>query len=242
MDFETFMDVQKRYSRKVGNDFLMPNYLKRLFSCGLISVVASDEALFLFEQRYGFSKLYFRLLEKSAILPGFDGKLAAFLTFRDNQSMDIAASWLQSQGFTKTKTIRRYTATAISCDLPYGDVERATSDEAYSFFREYFTEIEADMPCPELFEGALCVRSEDGRLIGALYMGQTLVVAVAPEARGQGVGRKLYRAYADVRAIEGRKPVFHEWISPDNTASIAMFKNLGFTPDNVLTETYIKDA
>ena len=274
MDFDSFFKLQKNYPRTVGNDFMMPGDLKQRFSSGLITVSADENALLIFEQRHGFTKLHFRLINKSAALPPLkickstdesineacapsspipyplsptpsrlktanDGKLAAFLTYREDRYQDIAADWLLRQGFAKTKTVRRHTAAAINCDLPLDDVVNATADEAYAMFGEYFSAVEADMPRPELFEGAICVRSKDGKPIGALYMGQTLIVAVSPEARGKGVGRKLYKAYAGIRAREGKKPTFHEWISPDNAASLAMFKKLGFTPDKVMTETYV---
>ena len=239
MDYESFFELQKKYPRAVGNDFMLPGDLKRRFSDGLITVCADDRALFLFEKRNGFTKLHFRLMDKSATLSPFGGELAAFLTYREGCFQEIASEWLLNQGFAKTKTLRRHTAHSITCELPIDDVDYASADEAYGMFGEIFDSIESDMPCPELFEGALCVRSDAGRPIGVLYMGQTLVVAVSPEARGQGVGRKLYKAYADVREQKGKKTVFHEWISPDNTSSLAMFKKLGFTPDNVLTETYV---
>ena len=239
MDYDTFVEKQKQYPRTVGNDYLLPTELQRRFSYGVMTTGSDDRALFLYEKREGFTKLHFRLLNTSAKLKPPDGTLAAYLTYRQSRPPETAAGWLLDQGFSKTKTLRRHTATQITGNLSTDGVERAAVDETYAMLGEHFSAEESDLPCRELFEGALCIRSQEGSLIGALYMGQTLSVAVATEARGQGTGRKLYRAYAAIKAGEDKKTTFHEWISPDNTASLAMFNNLGFTPDDVQTDIYV---
>ena len=239
MTYDSYLELQKRYSRMISNDYMLPADLMRRFAGGVMTIYADDQALFLFEKREGFTKLHFRLVDKSAFLAPQGETVAAFLTYRNDRRPSTAADWLLEQGFTRTKTLRRHTAAAITGALSLDGVEHMPPNEAYAMLSEYFSAVEADMPCRELFEGALCVRSQNGTPAGVLYMGQTLVVAVAPEARGQGIGRKLYRAYAAVKAQAGKKPVFHEWISPDNAASLSMFKSLGFTPDNVMTDCYV---
>jgi GNAT superfamily N-acetyltransferase len=238
MDYDTYANLQKRYMRTVSNDYTLPADLRKRFDCGVMTVIADDKALFLFERRSGFIKLHFRLMDLSAELKSQEADLAAFLIYRQRLYPTSAADWLQDQGLSKIKTLRRYTAAEITGSLSVDGVEQASADEAYEMFGKHFIPVEADLPCRELFEGALCIRSRDGKPIGVLYMGQTLVVAVAPEARGQGIGRKLYRAYAATKTREGKRTAFHEWISPDNTASIAMFQGLGFTPDDVITDIY----
>ena len=271
MDYDSYALLQKRYSRAVGNDYLMPPELRKRFDCCAISVAADDKALFLFERREGFTKLHFRLLDSSAKLePGAGavaksgadsrgkaragagpearselglgketGVLAAFLTFRENRFPEAAANWLLGQGFRKTLSFRRLTATSLIGDLSLDGVENISADEAYAFFGEHFGAVEADLPCRELFEDALCIRGRDGELLGAVYVGQMLIVAVAPEARGHGLGSRLYRACAATKARDVKNPVFHEWIKPDNAPSLAMLKGLGFSMDNVLTEGYV---
>ena len=240
MDYNIYADLQKQYPRTICNDNMMPTDLRKRFEHGIIEVVADDRALFLFESREGFAKLHFRLIDASAKLKSRDGMVAAYLTYRDGNSPEAAAAWLLGQGFRKIKTLRRHTATIITGDLTTDGVGRASVDEAYAMLGEYFGAAEADLPCRELFEGALCIRSEVGVQIGAIYLGRPSILAVTPEARGNGVGRRLYRAYAAIKTSEDNKCLFHEWVSPDNTESLAMFKSLGFAADDVFTDCYVR--
>ena len=242
MDYDAYVELQRRYPRTIGNDYLLPADLRRRFIDGVITVFSDNHALYLFERRNGFTKLHFRLIDKSAPLAPRKETLAAFLTYRDNSIPENAAEWLLGQGFIKTKNLQRHTAPKITGDASLDCIEYASPDETYAMLGEYFSAVESDMPCRELFGSALCVRSHEGELIGVLYMGQTSVTAVSPKARGQGTGRKLYRAYAAIKARDGKKTAFHEWINPDNAASLAMFRSLGFAADNVFTDCYVKEG
>ena len=240
LDFDSYVELQKRYPRAVGNDYMLPADLRRGFESGVLTIGADDQALFLFEKREGFTKLHFRLIDSCAAVAPQEEPLAAFLTYREGFFPEAAADWLLGQGFVETKTLRRHSAYSITGELSLDGVERASADEAYAMLGGYFSAVEADLPCRELFEGALCVRSQDGRPVGMYYMGRTPVVAVAREARGKGVGRALFRAYAAIKAGEGKKSAFYEWISMDNAASLAMFEGLGFTADDVLSDCYVR--
>ena len=242
MDYDSYVKLQKHYPRMVGNDYTLPADLRLRFVSGVITVNADDRALFLFERRNGYTKLHFRLIDNSASLASHMETLAAFLTYRDDRFPEAAADWLLGQGFVKTKTLRRHTAASIAGSLSLDGIEFSSPDETYAMLGEYFSAVEADLPCRELFRSALCMRSQDGSLLGVLYMGQTPVTAVAPEARGKGIGRKLYRAYAAIEARVGKKTAFHEWVSPENGASLAMVESLGFTADNVMTDCYVKEG
>ena len=240
MDYNSYANLQKQYPRVIFNDNMMPSDMRVRFDFGLIDVVANDNALYLFERREGFTKLHFRLMDASAGFEPRDGTVAAFLTYREDNAPVTASGWLLGLGFSKIKTLRRHTAAAITGNLTVDGVDNATVDEAYAMLGEYFGAVEADLPCRELFEGALCLRSQEGIPIGIIYMGQTPIMAVSPEARGHGVGRRLYRAYAATKARDSKKILFHEWISPDNSASLAMVRSLGFTADNVVTDCWAR--
>ena len=239
MDYNSYLAIEKNYSRDISNDFLMPAELRKMFDAGAIDVIADENALLLLEKREGFAKLHFRVTRADNMVIRPNELTAAFLTYRVGKTPEAAAEWLIGQGFDKAKLLRRYTALEITGDITEEGVDRATADEAYSMLREHFNAVEVDMPCRELFEGALCVRSSGGVLIGILYMGRTLCLAVSEEARGQGVGRRLYRAYAAVKAREAKKPRFHEWVAPENAASIAMFQGLGFKADDIYSACYV---
>ena len=242
--YNDFIELQSRYPRTVGNDYLLPLEIRRRLEYGNLSFFADDKALFIFEQREGFRKLHFRLISDDAKLPPCDGTLAAFLTYRKGRYPDKAADWLRSQGFIYKKTLERHTAAGIAGSLSNEGIENASADEVYSMFSEYFDAVEADMPPREMFEpgNSYCARSAEGEPLGILYdMGRTLIVAVSDKARGQGIGRRLYRAFALGKSGGNRNYVFHEWISPDNKASLAMFKSLGFAPDATMSDCYIKE-
>ena len=240
MDYDSFLELQKNYPRTVGNDYMRPDGLKRCFSSGVMTVAYDDRALFLFERREGFTKLRFRIIDASAVLAPHEEILAAELIYREDQRPDAAVNWLLDNGFVLFKTHRRHTALAITGDLSPEGVEPASAQEAYAVLGEHFCAIEVDLPCRDLFEGAFCVRAENGAIIGVIHLGQRPALAVSHKARGQGVGRRLYRAYAATKVRDGQTPVFHAWISSDNAESLAMFAGLGFTADNVFTDCYVR--
>ncbi|MCL2153120.1 MAG: GNAT family N-acetyltransferase [Oscillospiraceae bacterium] len=112
------------------------------------------------------------------------------------------------------------------------------AEETYAMLSAYFAAPEMDMPCRDMFGRALGVRSGDGNLLGILYIGQTRIVAVSPDARGMGIGGKLYRAFAAQELRLSKNPVFHEWIRPENSSSIAMFSKLGFIKSDAIAQLY----
>jgi len=94
--------------------------------------------------------------------------------------------------------------------------------------------------CPQLFEhlGDTCVIVEDdGRLVGFLvgFLSQRLAdtgyvhyAGVHPDYRGRGIGRELYRRFADEVRRRGGTGLLAEtgtW----NVKSIAFHRDLGFT-------------
>jgi len=241
-DYNAFLALQKRYPRTVSNDYLMPGGLRELAEHGLLSYAADERALFMYERREGFYKLYFRLRGDAAELPPCGQTLAAFLVYREGGPPGAAAEWLTGQGFRFRITLARHVAKGIGGVLSDDGVEDASADETYALLGQHFSAAEADLPCRAQFEGACCVRSEDGTPVGVLYKGaQTRLEAIRPEARGRGLGRRLYLAYAAGKLRDNPNAVFHEWIRLDNTASLSMFNQFGFVRDGVMTDCYVKE-
>ena len=244
--FDEFMELQSGYPRSISNDFFLPAEMRDRIDKGVLSFNAGDKALFMFEAREGFRKLYFRVRDMSAELPQQDGTLAAYLTYRGSRYPDAAAEWLRGEGFEYTKTLVRHTAVRIIGELSDEGVEKPSPDEVYSMFGRFFSAVEADLPCRGMFEqkSSFCIRAPDGEALGVLYdMGRTRIVAVSEKARGQGVGKRLYRAYALEKTSENKNHVFYAWIAPDNTSSLAMYGSLGFVPDSTMTDCFvIKDG
>ena len=241
VDYDSYAELLKQYPATINNDYFMPDELRRRFESGTVTVAEDSGALYLFEKREGFTKLHFRLQsDTAAITYASNRPLAAYLVYRESRYPETAANWLLKQGFQKTMTLRRHTAAAITGELSLAGTSRADVNEAYAMFGEHFKAAEVDLPCRELYDGALCIRAKDGALSGVIYLGQRPAIAVAPEAHGKGLGSKLYRAYAATKVKNGKIPTFHAFISPDNTASLAMFKSLGFAPGDVLSVCYVR--
>jgi len=241
--YSEYAELQKKYSRNISNDYMLPAEIQRLFTNDTLSFAADDKALFIFERREGFYKLHFRLIDTTAVLPRFDGPLAAYLAYRRGRYPDAAADWLRSQGFTYAKTLLRHSAKEITGEFSGEKAEKASDNEVYSMIGEYFSEVEADLPPREFFwkSGVYCKRAQDGAILGLVYdVGQTRIVAVSSAARGLGIGRRLYRAYSEEKIHENLSGIFHEWISPDNTASLKMFSSLGFVPDAAMSDCYVR--
>jgi len=240
--YAEFAELQKKYPRNIGNDFMLPVDIQDRFMSGTLSFTADDKALFVFERREGFYKLHFRLIDTTAVIPRHDGPLAAYLAYRRGRYPYEAADWLRSQGFTYAKTLLRHSAKVIVGELSDEKLEKASVDEVYSMIGEYFSEVEADLPPREFFwpSGVYCRRARDGSMLGLVYdISQTRIVAVSSAARGQGIGRRLYRAYSEEKARENKSGIFHEWISPDNAASLKMFSSLGFVPDTAMSDCFV---
>ena len=236
--YSDFTKLQKDYPRTRSNDYLLPHELRALIKGGNLSCIADDHGLFTFVEREGFHKLIFRLRDDSATLPETNLPLGAYLIYRAGNPPIETENWLLGQGFTLFRTLDRYTAKHVTGDPIASGVTTANAEETYTMLRTYFNPAEMDLPCRDMFKQALCIRSEDGTPLGVLYdMGHTRIVAVSAEARGLGIGARLYRAYA---AGAGKPSAFHEWIRPDNTASIALFGKLGFTKDTLVTACYIR--
>ena len=240
--YKEFLEIQSQYPRSISNDFFLPAELRERIEKGVMTIYADEKALFMFEAREGFSKLYFRVADPVAKLPEFDGILAAYLTYREGRYPDAAADWLRGKGFEYKKTLVRYTAVKISGELSGEGVEKPAPDEIYSMFSRFFSAVEADLPRRGLFDekSSFCIRAPDGEPLGVLYdMGRTRIVAVSEKARGQGVGKRLYRAYALEKTSENKNHVFYAWIAPDNYSSQAMYGSLGFVPDSTKTDCFI---
>ncbi len=93
------------------------------------------------------------------------------------------------------------------------------------------------------FEGtSFVVDAEDGQLAGFLigFLSQTAdneayihFVGVDPERRGEGIGTSLYERFFDEARAHGRS-VARCVTSPQNEASIAFHRQLGFEVDRVV--------
>ncbi len=95
------------------------------------------------------------------------------------------------------------------------------------------------------FEGTSFIAdAEDGSLAGFLcgFLSQTNpdeayvhFIAVAPEQRRHGLGRRLYETFFEAARAHDRK-VVHAVTAPVNTTSIAFHEALGFEIERVLSD------
>jgi len=94
------------------------------------------------------------------------------------------------------------------------------------------------------FEGTSFVAEDGDELVGFLigFLSQTVddeayihFVGVAPEHRGEGVGRALYARFFDEVGAQGRS-VVRCVASPTSTDSIAFHEALGFETERVVPD------
>jgi len=242
--FEEFAALQRNYPRTYSNEILTPAEIGKLAESGELSVVADKNALFTFTRHYKVTKLMFRLLDFSATLPQIDGSLSSYILYRRGEEPADIVKWLKSQGFRHSVELERYAARGVlpvPTDSPWNIVEIDSAFEVYAMLGEHFLLEEITLPYRQTNAGkALGVRADDGSLLGVIYdMGHTRIVAVSRSVRGQGLGRRLYHAYAEAALRKNANHVIHEWISPDNHSSIAMLKKLGFKKDSLVNDCYI---
>jgi len=209
-----------------------------------------NSALFEFTRREGFYKLVLTAKPSKLEFPATDLPLAIYVPYRAGKPPTELEEWLSEQGFTRTIRLEKYICRGEPCspanhtELISGEhssplhITQPTVDETYEFLFQHFAATEMDLPTHDEFnpDNAYCVRADGGKLQGVLYdMGNTRIIAVSPDARGLGIGGKLYRAFAE----RSGKSQFVEWIRPDNAASIAMFRKLGFEKDSLVSDCWV---
>ncbi len=76
----------------------------------------------------------------------------------------------------------------------------------------------------------LLVEADAGLLLGRAVAGEAelLTIAVAPEARRRGLGRKLVSRFVYQAHLRAAERAFLE-VAADNTAAIALYESAGFT-------------
>lgn len=77
----------------------------------------------------------------------------------------------------------------------------------------------------------LLVEADAGLLLGRAVAGEAelLTIAVAPEARRRGLGRKLVSRFVYQAQLRGAERAFLE-VAADNPAAIALYESAGFAP------------
>lgn len=85
----------------------------------------------------------------------------------------------------------------------------------------------------------LLVEGDAGFLLGRTVAGEAelLTLAVAPEARRRGLGRKLVARFLYQARLRGADQAFLE-VSADNSAATALYESAGFAPAGVRRAYY----
>ncbi len=117
-------------------------------------------------------------------------------------------------------------------DLTETDLSLAAEIHAASFETSWDAEALGAFLSPT----AICLGVEDdGALQGFILLGpctdQTdiITLAVAPERRGQRLGKHLVTAAQDAAKARGVEIIFLE-VAQDNDAAIALYRSLGYVP------------
>jgi ribosomal protein S18 acetylase RimI-like enzyme len=236
-DYNEFLQTANKYGRGIGNDYLLPGTVEKLIRAGYLYYNANGGGLFIYEMRDGYMKLSFRLRDESAEAPAFSlNNHLSLAAFTVNKGLPGKADdWLLKCGFQLTQERVRYTASALNVTPSAEPVEIVDAGVAYPIYRECFDMLIADLPMPELFEGALCLRDETGKAVGVLSLGADRHIGVLPEYRGKGAAMRLYAMLVAHEPQLGTQRLFAD---VDNPASNGLYRKLGFKADNVTLRCY----
>ncbi|MDR1217653.1 MAG: GNAT family N-acetyltransferase [Oscillospiraceae bacterium] len=236
-DIEEYKVLADGFSRTVTNNYMLPPYIRQLTARGDLFADRRPGALFLFERREGYFKLFFSLTDIRAGLPSVAAPLAAFTVHRGLPD-ETQSGWLAAQGFRRAVSRVRMTAEALNATPSLDGVTDASPDEAHRLFLESFDTLTADLPLPDAYGRLLAVRDADGTAAGILHAGSPRFIAVRPGARRRGIAARLYGAYS---AIRGGGGAIHAWVNTDNAPAVALYRKLGFTEDGMSSVCYTKE-
>jgi GNAT superfamily N-acetyltransferase len=184
----------------------------------------------------GYQKLMVLLTKETSALPDSDGPLVSYVTYRAQEPKALPA-WLLAQGFHKAYTQRRITSSNLCCKVAH-EISFAQEDEVREFFKEYFPPIMADLPMEGMFGTLIAVRDNTGKPLGILHYDDTKmprIVAVRPEARGQGIASSLF---ARLNEVKGDKEL-KGWVRDGNDSAYHLYVGLGFQLDGLCSDVYI---
>jgi ribosomal protein S18 acetylase RimI-like enzyme len=238
--FQQLSSILKRYPPRETNFYLSPGQCRRLIEAGLLCFHETDGAVLIFEQRGEGLKLYFRATDfMSATLPEIIAPIGAYLTYKGDLA-GTAEPWLLSQGFCLVHRLIHMTAQRIDAHSAH-TVTDATEGEADRFFRALFPSMTGDLPLPGNYGILKAVRGADGAPLAMAHYdnsGEMLLCAVKPEARRKGYARSLYAALpADPEVSAGK---YRLWAVETNAPALALYASMGFTPDGLMSNLYIK--
>jgi len=234
---EQLQALFKQYPRAVTNCFLLPAELRERIARGLLTYDDANGALFLYEQHERYRKLLYRVTNfTAAALPARDMPLVTFTVYKGEPNAQ-ESEWLLSQGFRLEHTRHFLTAEAVRAEVRH-EITPATEDEALALFDATFSPYVMDLPMRGHFQNLAAVRDGNGEPLGIVYYETALspqVIAVKPEARGQGVGSSLLGYVASV-APEG---LFRYCVVDYNETAYGLYRKLGFSPSGVRSDVFI---
>jgi GNAT superfamily N-acetyltransferase len=234
-DLDEYKALASGLSGAFTNNYMLPSYIRKLTARGDLFADRQPGALFLFERREGYFKLFFSVADASASLPAAAEPLTAFIVYRGSPD-EAQTGWLAAQGFRRAVGRVRMTAERLNAAPSLEGVTDASPGEARKLFLECFDALTADLPLPDAYGRLLAVRDADGTAAGILHAGSPRFIAVRPDARRRGIAARLYGAYGAIRRDTG---IIHAWVDADNAPAAALYGKLGFAPDGMLADGYI---
>lgn len=229
---DSFAELQtllRPYSRRLSNNYLLADDIRRLIESGSLFYTEGAGAVFLFERREGYFKLYFQLNELSAQLPPCAEPLVAYLVYRERNQNPGVKDWLEAQGFSLQTEQIHLVADKLNTIPSREGVSLASREEAKELFAACFAPYRADLPLAEHCGEFLAIRGADAVPLGIIHCGSPIIIAVRESAREQKIATRLFSAYA----AANRNGSCKLWTDTDNYGAQRLYNKLGFVPDGL---------
>ena len=232
---------------KLSNCFLLPADLRRKIDAGLLSMLWTENGLFLLEDCGSFYRCYYYLspTERPGSLRVDRETVIEFpFTGEPNSNQLLQIEKLHELGFVKDresgmmsctpdKLIRHPLPDALQiCSASEGEIA-----EILNLLDRTFDARFAFLPTKEellsaVAEDRVLVAMRDGRIVAALHAGfeKTVAairhVAVVEDCRGCGLGKSIVEAYH--RRFAERATAFQHWVDLHNTPALSMYQSFGY--------------
>lgn len=221
---------------------------------GRISQAAFAGGSYCFVEKENQINLYF-FLEKEALpveVPAMDKPIVLEQVALERNGISPTAEEWKAIGFEKYLQRKRLFLSAKKTEEEQRNISFCKEEEAETILRmmedafEPYTSVLPDLETlrKDLAEHSVIAARKGENLLGFLRFGRGKKVSVlwqivvAPEGRGNGIGKGLVRDWIASEREEAAK--FQLWVREDNPPAIRMYEKLGFLSDGRIAPVMLR--